>query len=85
MSVNFPLILVLATWRFKALHRPGLVSGVFVAGYGVFRIIVEFFRLPDPQLGYLMGGWLTMGMVLSLPLVALGVWLVTTSKNRSTA
>ncbi|WP_247643928.1 prolipoprotein diacylglyceryl transferase family protein, partial [Brucella abortus] len=38
------------------------------------RIAVEFFREPDAQIGYLFGGWLTMGMVLSVPMVLLGLW-----------
>lgn len=66
--------LAVAVYAFKALKRPGLVTGMFVAGYALCRIFVEFFREPDPQLGYLFGGWVTMGMVLSLPMLALGVW-----------
>ncbi|MER2534288.1 MAG: prolipoprotein diacylglyceryl transferase [Rhizobiaceae bacterium] len=68
------LLLWLLTHRFKRLATPGFVAGAFVAGYGAARICVEFFREPDAQLGYLAGGWLTMGMVLSLPMVAFGVW-----------
>lgn len=52
----------------------GLVTGCFVSLYAAARITVEFFREPDPQLGYLAGGWLTMGMVLSLPMLAVGLW-----------
>ncbi|PZU90279.1 MAG: prolipoprotein diacylglyceryl transferase [Shinella sp.] len=52
----------------------GLVTGCFVSLYAVARITIEFFREPDPQLGYLAGGWLTMGMVLSLPMLAVGLW-----------
>ena len=44
--------------------------------YGVFRIFVEFVREPDVQLGYLFGGWLTMGMVLSVPVVLAGVCIL---------
>ena len=62
--------------RRGALARPGLVAGAFCAGYGTARLIVEFFRQPDAQLGYLAGGWLTMGMVLSAPLMAVGGWLI---------
>ncbi len=62
--------------RSGALRRPGLIAGAFTAGYGVARFIVEFFREPDRHIGYLAGGWLTMGMLLSLPLVALGGWLM---------
>jgi phosphatidylglycerol:prolipoprotein diacylglycerol transferase len=58
------------------LKSPGFVSGAFVAGYGLARIFVEFFREPDAQLGYLFGGWLTMGMVLSVPMVLVGAWAI---------
>ena len=70
------LLLRLMTHRFKALRQPGVVSGVFVCGYACSRIFVEFFREPDAQLGYLAFGWLTMGMVLSLPMLALGLWAI---------
>ena len=53
---------------------PGLVTGIFAVGYGVARIVCEFFREPDPQLGFLFGG-ATMGMLLSLPLIAAGLLL----------
>jgi phosphatidylglycerol:prolipoprotein diacylglycerol transferase len=65
-------ILAVATWRFRALRRPGLVSGLFLIGYALCRMAVEFFREPDPQLGYLMGG-ITMGQLLSLPMLAFGI------------
>jgi phosphatidylglycerol:prolipoprotein diacylglycerol transferase len=71
------LVLALMIFRFKALKTAGLVSGTFVIGYALSRICVEFFREPDAQLGYLLGtGWLTMGMVLSLPMILLGAWAV---------
>lgn len=57
--------------RLGALRRPGLIAGIFAVGYGVARIICEFFREPDPQLGFLFGG-ATMGMLLSLPLIVIG-------------
>jgi phosphatidylglycerol---prolipoprotein diacylglyceryl transferase len=62
--------------RHGGLRRPGLVCGVFGLGYGLARIAVEFVREPDAQVGYLHGGWLTMGMLLSLPLVAAGLALL---------
>src|ERR1035438_5258811 len=64
-------VMVLAI-RLGALRRPGLATGIFAVGYGVARIVCEFFREPDPQLGFLFGG-ATMGMLLSLPLIALGL------------
>jgi phosphatidylglycerol---prolipoprotein diacylglyceryl transferase len=66
------LLAVLAVLvRCGALKRPGLVSSSFAIGYGVLRIFCEFFREPDAQLGLLWGG-LTMGMLLSVPLIAAG-------------
>jgi phosphatidylglycerol---prolipoprotein diacylglyceryl transferase len=60
-------------------QRPGAVSGVFLIGYGLARITVEFFRQPDPQLGFLFGG-VTMGQLLSVPLLFIGAWLVLRAK-----
>jgi len=71
------LLLLLASLIFgiKAFKTPGLIAGIFVMGYGLSRIFVEFFREPDAQLGYLLGtNWLTMGMVLSSPMVLIGLW-----------
>ncbi|MGB3501298.1 MAG: prolipoprotein diacylglyceryl transferase [Mesorhizobium sp.] len=80
------LILFLAlawlVWGAKKLARPKFVGGAFVAGYGLSRIIVEFFREPDAHIGYLAGtGWLTMGMILSLPMVLAGVWAMATAQK----
>ena len=77
------VILALLTWNFQKLERPGFISGVFIIGYGVSRIAVEFVRVPDIQIGYLAGNWLTMGMILSLPIIAIGVWSVISSKSRA--
>ncbi|MDH6234439.1 phosphatidylglycerol:prolipoprotein diacylglycerol transferase [Mesorhizobium soli] len=73
-------VLRILTHVFFKLKRPGFVSGAFVAGYGCSRIFAEYFREPDVQLGYLYGGWLTMGMVLSVPMVLLGIWAMATAK-----
>ncbi len=70
-------VLFLLVWFFSRQRRPdGAVTGLFALGYGVFRFAVEFVRLPDAQLGYLAFGWLTMGQVLCLPLMAVGLWLL---------
>ncbi len=74
------LVLRLLTHVFLKLKSPGFVAGAFVTGYGLSRIFVEFFREPDAQLGYLFGGWLTMGMVLSLPMVLIGLWAMVTAR-----
>ncbi len=61
--------------RLGALKRPGLVLGSFITLYGVARIVGEHFREPDPQLGFLWGG-LTMGMLLSIPMVIGGIIMI---------
>jgi phosphatidylglycerol:prolipoprotein diacylglycerol transferase len=71
------LVLAFVTHRLLTLKTPGLTGGVFVIGYALSRIFVEFFREPDAQLGYLLGtSWLTMGMVLSTPMIVVGIWAV---------
>lgn len=65
-------LLRLLTHHFGSLRRPGLTGGAFIAGYGMCRILVEFYREPDPELERLTG-FLTMGMVLSLPMVVIGL------------
>src|SRR4029078_1781778 len=61
--------------RMCALKRPGLILGSFIAIYAFARIVGEFFREPDPQLGFLWGG-LTMGMLLSVPMIVVGNILI---------
>lgn len=64
-------------WLFSRKPRPlGAVSGLFALCYGVFRFIVEFFRVPDVQIGYIAFGWLTKGQLLSLPLILVGILLL---------
>ncbi len=60
------------------------VSGVFALIYGLGRIVVEFFRQPDEQLGFLAFDWLTMGQLLSLPLVIIGLYLLWLSRRSPT-
>ena len=66
------VVLRLLTHSALKLKTPGFVAGAMVAFYGASRIFAEFFREPDAHIGYLAGGWLTMGMVLSLPMVLIG-------------
>lgn len=71
------LVLFLLLWIFSAKKRaPGAVAGLFAVGYACFRFAVEFVRLPDAHLGYLAFGWLTMGQLLCLPLLLIGLWLL---------
>jgi phosphatidylglycerol---prolipoprotein diacylglyceryl transferase len=67
--------------RFGALKRPGLILGSFIMFYGLARITGEFFREPDPQLGFLWGG-LTMGMLLSVPMVIAGAVIIVVAWRR---
>ena len=73
------LVLFAALWWYTSGPSPrqsGRATGVFLAGYGLFRLLVEFLRLPDQHLGYLAFGWLTMGHLLSLPMLIVGLWLL---------
>jgi phosphatidylglycerol---prolipoprotein diacylglyceryl transferase len=79
------LFVVLAVMiRLGALKRPGLILGSFIAIYGLARIASEHFREPDPQLGFLWGG-LTMGMLLSVPMVIAGAILIVMTWRRKPA
>jgi phosphatidylglycerol:prolipoprotein diacylglycerol transferase len=79
-------LLVWMVWRRGAFKRPGLIAGTFFAGYGLARFLVEFVRQPDAQfvspgnplgLALHVGGYgLTMGQLLSLPMVALGLYFI---------
>ena len=86
-------LLIVMVFIRKAFKTPGLVSGTFFAGYGVSRFIVEFFRQPDAQfqtldnpLGLALqinGYGLTMGQILSVPMIAIGLGLITLAKRRA--
>lgn len=79
--VLFVVLRILTHSAFK-LRQPGFVAGAMIAGYGLSRIFGEFFRQPDAHIGYLAGGWLTMGMILSTPMVLLGIWAMTSARSR---
>lgn len=68
------LLLFLLLWWFASKPRPRMaVSGLFLLGYGCFRFLAEFFRRPDAHLGFIAFDWLTMGQLLCLPMIALGL------------
>lgn len=87
------MILIFVAFRKNGLKRPGLISGLFFAGYGIARYMVEFFRQPDAQfqsatnpVGYAFqfGDYgLTMGQSLSLPMIILGIALIITALRRA--
>lgn len=81
------VVLLLVIFIFSSKPRPGWsVAGLFVACYGLFRFVVEFFREPDSHIGFDAFGWLTRGQVLSLPMIlggiALMVWAYTARANK---
>ena len=68
------VVLTMILWFFlPRVKRYGVISAVFLIGYGIFRYIVEFFREADEQLGYYFGGTTTMGQILCLIMIAAGV------------
>jgi phosphatidylglycerol:prolipoprotein diacylglycerol transferase len=79
------VVMFAVLWWYSRKPRPRYaVSGLFALLYGCFRFAVEFVREPDAQLGYLAFGWLTMGQVLSLPLIVTGLLLLWLSRNAPT-
>ncbi|WP_299624681.1 prolipoprotein diacylglyceryl transferase [uncultured Tateyamaria sp.] len=86
-------LLLWMVWRRGAFHKPGLICGTFLAGYGLARFVVEFVRQPDAQfigpgnpmgLAWHLGGYgLTMGQLLSVPMILLGLWLIRRARARA--
>ncbi|KTG16161.1 MULTISPECIES: prolipoprotein diacylglyceryl transferase [unclassified Guyparkeria] len=77
------LVLFLLLWLFSMKPRPRMaVSGLFLLGYGTFRFAVEFVREPDAHIGYLAGGWVTMGHILSAPMIVAGLALLAWAYRR---
>lgn len=80
-AVLFAILAVLV-WRFNILRRPGLATGIFLLGYALARTFVENFRQPDAHIGFLPGGFLTMGMLLSAPMIIGGGWLIMNANKK---
>lgn len=71
------IVLFIILWLYTKKPRPlRATSGLFLVCYGTFRFILEFFREPDIGLGYIWDNWLTMGQLLSLPMIILGIFLL---------
>ena len=82
LGEGFLLFVILMVYARKP--RPAMaVSSLFLMGYGSIRFVEEFFREPDPQLGFIAFDWLTMGQLLSLPMILLGLllWVIAHSKQ----
>lgn len=77
------LLLFALLWWFTSKPRPRLApTGLFLVYYGTVRFLVEFVRVPDDQLKYLAGGWLTMGQLLSAPMIIIGIVLLVRAYKR---
>lgn len=77
------LALFVVVWWFTSKPRPRwAASGVFLVGYATFRIAVEFIRVPDRDIGYLAGDWLTMGQLLSFPMLGAGLVMLVYAYTR---
>lgn len=78
------VVLFVILWWFSARPRPRMaVSGLFLTLYGIFRFAVEFVRAPDPGIGTIAFDWLTMGQLLSLPMIAAGAVMLVVAYRRS--
>ncbi len=77
------IVCAVAVWKFKALKKPGMVAGIFLIGYALCRTFVENFRQPD---SFVQGlpPFLTMGMLLSIPMILGGAWLIWRSRREAT-
>jgi phosphatidylglycerol:prolipoprotein diacylglycerol transferase len=77
------VVLFVILWLFSQKPRPRwAISGLFLVSYGCVRFLIEFFREPDAQIGYIAFGWLTKGQLLSLPMILLGLFLLVLSYKR---
>jgi len=77
------LVMFCILWWYSRKPRPRYaVSGLFALLYGVFRFLIEFVRVPDEQLQYLAFGWVTMGQVLSVPLIVVGLFWLWLARER---
>jgi phosphatidylglycerol---prolipoprotein diacylglyceryl transferase len=78
------VVMLAVLWWFASKPRPRMaVGGLFLVLYGAFRFLVEFVRVPDAHIGYLAGGWLTMGQVLSLPVFFGGALMLALAYGRN--
>ena len=76
------IVLFVVLWLYAAKPRPlGRVSGMFLVGYAICRITAECFREPDAPIGYLLFDWLTMGQLLSIPMLLIGLWFIRRAKQ----
>jgi phosphatidylglycerol:prolipoprotein diacylglycerol transferase len=75
------VVLAIVANRVELRRRPGFIGGAFLSGYAIARIVGEFFREPDAHLGFILGP-ITMGQLLSVPMLIAGIWLIVSSGKR---
>ena len=78
-------ILAVAVWKWRLLAKPGYVTGIFLLGYGLSRAVLETVREPDTHMPEALQGMVTMGMLLSIPMMLIGAWLIWRAWNRPPA
>ncbi|WP_296817625.1 prolipoprotein diacylglyceryl transferase [Brevundimonas sp.] len=81
-GVGLFLLLWLAVWKLKLLAKPGYVTGLFLLGYGLIRALLETVREPDSFMPEALSGYVTMGMLLSIPMILIGAWLIWRARSR---
>jgi phosphatidylglycerol:prolipoprotein diacylglycerol transferase len=74
------VLFIILNFIYKKTKEPWVVSAFFLIWYWIFRIFIEFFRIPDEQIGYLIGH-LTMWQLLSIPMILVWIWFITYKKN----
>ena len=80
------IVLFVILWAYSSKPRPTMaVSGMFLLGYGAFRFFVEFYRVPDEHLGYLFADWVTMGQILSVPMIIFGALMIVVANRNNEA
>jgi len=80
-GIGLFLLLAFLFWRTDARYQPGKLTGAFLLGYGVIRVALENVRAPDVDLGFIYGP-ITMGQILSAPMIIGGIYLIATAKRR---
>ena len=79
------VILAVAVWKWRLLAKPGYVTGIFLLGYGLSRAVLETVREPDTHMPDALQGMVTMGMLLSIPMMLIGAWLIWRAWSRPPA
>ena len=78
------LLLFIILWFYSAKPRPRMaVTALFLIGYGLSRFIIEFFRQPDADQGFILFGWMTKGQILTAPMIILGIILIIYAYRRN--